>query len=161
MATWLTMLIHLPLALILGGGIVMGSCVRPVLLASQGAQSALMPGLAAVIDRLRVRAWERFNRLSLLAALCLVPLLVVYAVSNGRALAYLPVALAILLLVALLRKLVVDRRLQQRLRTAGAQAITLVSSEETLIGRSERRELEILTIAILILALILIIWPLV
>jgi hypothetical protein len=151
MDLWLSALERLTLALVFGGGIVMGSCVRPILLQALTGKVQVLPAVTTTVDGIRIHSWERYNRMAFCAVLVLVVVQIIRSVRAGG-ITYIPMALSLLLVLALVRKLLVDQRLNARLSQETATNLSLV-------GVNERRELEVLSISILILSLLLILWP--
>lgn len=131
------------LAIIIGGGIIMASAVRPLFLATMQAQALPI----APIEQMHIAAWNRYNQRSLLAALLFVLLELLRQASTGQY-HLLPLLGSFLLLLAFLRKLAVDRRLKRRVEEEQELAVGSSAQE------AGHREAEILSIVILLLALV-------
>jgi hypothetical protein len=151
MYLWLSALERLALALVFGGGVIMSSCVRPILLQALSAKGQTVTAVATTIDGIRVHSWERYNRMAFIAVVVLVIVEVIRSISVGGV-AYIAIGLSLFLGIALVRKMIVDHRLKTRL-------LLEASASAPLVGSSERRELEVLSISILILSSILMLWP--
>lgn len=136
------------LAFVLGGGIVMSACVRPLLLKviAPGVQQSVVN----VIDDIRVHSWQNYNRTALFAAVIVVAVQGVRTIDTGY-IQYVPLIAASLIVLALARKLVIDQRLEKRL-TQGLPA------HGSSVDDNEQKELAFWTICVLILALVLTIY---
>lgn len=141
----LTILENFSLAFVLGGGIVMSACVRPLFL------KAITPGVQQsvidVIDDVRVHSWQSYNRTALFAAIIVVAVQGVRTIGTGYV-SYVPLTAASLIVFALGRKLIIDQRLEKRL-TQGLPA------HGSSVDDDEQKELAFWTICVLILALVL------
>ncbi|WP_069802986.1 hypothetical protein [Thermogemmatispora onikobensis] len=157
MTVWLVLVERLLLAVLAGGSLIMAICVRPPLLrALREASSALEVNLT---DQLRLQVWGRFNDLALCCALLLLGLFVWQALMSGQSEYLLLSVGAALCALALLRKLLIDRRLhwvERQQREEGA-----AGEGGSAIGVRERRELVLLSVGTLLLSFGLLTWPLV
>ncbi len=131
------------LAIIIGGGIIMASAVRPLFLATLQAQALPL----APIEQMHIAAWNRYNQRSLFAALAFSLLEILHQVSHWH-LDVLPLLCSLLLLLAFSRKLAVDRRLRKLVEEHHELAVGSATQQ------AGHREVEILSIVILFLALV-------
>lgn len=141
---------RLALAVIVGGGVVMAAGVRPLfapILAERGNAA-----LVSTIENLSISAWNRYNRYAFLS-IVLVIIIDVLRIVAGLTFSYWHIAMAIAIMIALLGKLVIDRKLQSRLREKSIEAVG--STEQN----TDHRRVELLTKIILILAIILTVFP--
>lgn len=145
-------LVRLAVALIFGGGVAMGACARPNFLQAISKQASPTPAVVAAVDKIRVRSWQRYDRMALWSGILLIPVLFIYTIGRGQIMAYVPCAVAVLLIALSILKLIIDRQLKTRLQPETVW-------EQSVINAGERQELVILSIAILILSLVLVVWP--
>jgi len=133
------------LTLVLGGGIILATCVRPFMLRITTASAD--PELLTTVEQLSIQSWNRYNRFVMGGSIGLFFVDIVRLLA-GLPLSYWHFAASILMVLALTRKLIVDRQLNERLQS-GADAA--VASEEQ---RAGHREVERITKMILLLALV-------
>jgi hypothetical protein len=141
---------NLALALIVGGGIVMATSVRPLLLEKLSQRSD--PNLVSTIEGISINSWNKYNRLAFVSAL-LLAVVDLIRLSSNLSFAYWHLGLTILMVLALIRKFAIDKQLKLRLNTSAAAA---VGSREQNAGH---RHVELLSKMILIFALLLMILP--
>ncbi|MHB1629970.1 MAG: hypothetical protein ACYCVB_16640 [Bacilli bacterium] len=141
---------RLAAALIAGGGVAMAVCFRPLVL--QALSSRAEPGFASTIENISIGAWSQYNRLAFLSALVAAGTDVI-RMSMGMTVSASRFGLIIGIWLLLLGKFAVDRKLRARLRRYGDQAVA--SAEQ----KNGHRQVELLSIAILILAILAIVWP--
>lgn len=133
------------LALILGGGIILAACVRPVLLRISTASGN--PELITTVEHLSIQSWNRYNLYAMGGSVGLF-LLDMVRLLAGLPLSYWHFAASVLMILAFTRKLVMDRQLSKRLQSGAEAAVK--SAEQ----RAGHREVEWLTKIILLLALL-------
>lgn len=150
MEEWLLSIVErTALALILGGGITLAFCVRPVLISDLG------PGVekskVAFIDALRIAAWERYDSFALICILIVIGLQGVSLLLSGE-LGFLRLGACVVVVGILLRKLFLHRAFKARLALqpglgSGAYGSVVIPAEEV--------ALRLWTIAALVLTLLL------
>jgi hypothetical protein len=145
---WLVGVERILLALIIGGGIVMASCVRPLFLEVLNGESK--DSTVILIERISINAWNKYNRIALLSTLIILALELVF-IALGWSYTYIHLGIVILMVIALIRKLQVDQKLKNRVKIHDVSNV--VSAEQ----KSGHREVELLSIGILILALLMMI----
>ncbi|MFD0712265.1 hypothetical protein [Paenibacillus sp. GCM10027626] len=141
---------NLALALIVGGGVIMAAGVRPLLLEKLSQRSD--PNLVAAIEGISISSWNKYNRFAFFATLLIVAVDLI-RLGSGFSFAYWHIGLAILMVIALIRKFAIDKQMKDRLNVDAAAA---VGSKEQNAGH---RQVEFLSKMILIFALLLIILP--
>lgn len=140
----------LALTIILGGGIIMAACVRPLLIEKLSQRSD--SNLISTIEGISIGAWNKYNRFAFVAALTLM-LIDVLRLISGLTSEFWHFGITLLIAIALIRKFMIDKQLQNRLINNGPAT---VGSKEQNDGHFQ---VELLSKAILILALMLIIFP--
>lgn len=138
------------MSLIIGGGIIMAACVRPLLLPLLSTDEN--PKLASTIEGISIKAWNGYNRYAFLASILLL-LLEGIRFLTGLPFSYWHAGVISLIVLALSRKLMVDRQLSLRLQTASTHAIGSVEQN------AGHRQVELLSKMILLLAIITVIVP--
>lgn len=134
------------LALIVGGGVIMAACVRPLLL--QQLSRREYPELVSSVEGISIGAWNRYNRYAFISTVILV-ILGLIRILLGIDLPYWKLGLSMVMFVLLLWKFVIDAKLKTRLQEIGDAA---VGSEQQ---RAGHRQVELLSKIILVLAVVL------
>lgn len=143
---------RLALGIVAAGGLVMAAAVRPLLLAAQSPGSD--PVVATAVEKISVGAWNRYNRLALIAALLLAATEFTRLVTGGRfAALYLSGGLVVAALLAV--KLRVDASLAARSRS-GADATRGGAGSD--LDRTHKI-VELLSAPILVIASVLMLLP--
>ncbi|WP_110929888.1 hypothetical protein [Paenibacillus bouchesdurhonensis] len=141
---------NVALALIVGGAIVMAAGVRPLL--SDKLALGSDSGMAPTFEEISINAWNRYNRLAFAAAVLLLVVDMIRLLGQLSSV-YWHMGLTLLMLVALIGKLAVDKQLKLRLNTYAAAAVN--SKEQN----KDHRKVERLTKLILVIAVLLVILP--
>ncbi|ERI10696.1 hypothetical protein HMPREF0083_01200 [Aneurinibacillus aneurinilyticus ATCC 12856] len=137
---------RLALALIVGGGIIMAAGIRPLLIPLLGERGN--PALVSIIEKLSISAWNRYNRYAFLS-IVLVVIIDILRIVTELPFSYWHAAIAIVIMIALLGKLAIDRELRLRLQEKSAEVVGSIEQN------TGHRRVELLTKIILILAIIL------
>ncbi|USG63334.1 hypothetical protein NDK47_14180 [Brevibacillus ruminantium] len=137
--------------LIIGGGVIMAVCVRPLLLPLLSSDKT--PDVVSLIEGISIQAWNRYNRYAFYSSLVLLLLNVIYFLSAAAPSSLFHVAIMLLVVLGFARKFSIDRQLRTRLEE---NAHAAVGSIEQIAGH---RQVELLSKIILILTLIALIFP--
>lgn len=140
----------LTLTIIFGGGVIMAAGVRPLLIEKLSQRSD--SNLVSTIEGISINAWNKYNRFAFIASLILTIVYVARLIS-GLSFEYWHFCIAMLMVLALIRKFAIDKQLKNRLNISGSAT---VGSKEQNDGH---RQVEFLSKVILIFALLLIVLP--
>lgn len=138
------------LAIIVGGGIIMATCVRPLLL-----QQLLRKDRTEIVkltEAISINAWNRYNRVAF-AAITVMVVSDFIRIGMRIHYSYWHLGLASIILLLLLWKFVVDKLLKKRLMEKGDAAVNSIEQNKG------HRLVELVSKIILILSLLLIILP--
>lgn len=141
---------RLAIAFIVGGGVIMAICVRPLLL--QHLSRREHPELVSNVEGISIGAWNRYNRFALISTVILVVLGFIRILLRIQ-FSYWETGLSLVMFVLLLRKIAIDRKLKARLHEIGDAA---VGSEQQKAGH---RQVELLSKVILVVAVVSIVLP--
>ncbi|AIE61727.1 hypothetical protein [Bacillus methanolicus] len=138
------------LAIIVGGGIIMAACVRPLLLQQLSRKDRTE--IVKSTEAISINAWNRYNKVAFVAT---TVMMVLDFIRIGMRIqySYWHLGLVAIILLLLLWKFIVDKSLKKRLLEKGDAAVN--SSEQN----KEHRLVELLSKIILVLAIILTVLP--
>lgn len=131
--------------IIIGGGVIMATCVRPLLLPILS--NSKNPELIATIEDISIKAWNKYNRYAFLASLCLLFLdgmrfFMAFPCSYWHA------GIVSIIVLAFMKKFTIDRQLSIRLQTNSSNAVGSVAQN------AGHRQVERLSKIILFLAVL-------
>lgn len=138
------------LAIIVGGGIIMATCVRPLLLQQLSRKDRTE--IVKLTEAISINAWNRYNRVAFAATTVMV-VLDFFRIVMGIQYSYWHLGLAAIILLLLLWKFIVDKSLKKRLMEKGDAAVNSIKQNKG------HRLVELLSKIILVLAIILTILP--
>ena len=141
---------QISLAIIVGGGIIMAVCVRPLLLQQLSRKDR--PEMISIIETISINAWNRYNRIAF-AAIVIIMVLDLLRIGVNIQYSFWHLGLVFIILLLLLWKHIVDHSLKKRLLEMGDTAVN--SAEQN----KEHHLVELLSKIILVLAVILIVLP--
>lgn len=139
------------LALIVGGGIIMAVCVRPLLL--QNLKQKDKQAFVNLIEGISINVWNRYNIVAFVATAIMLALDILRIIIRIKY-SYWELVLETIILFLLFLKITLDKSLKKRLLEYGNSAIN--SSEQN----KGHQLVELLSKVILLLAIILLIIPL-
>ena len=138
------------LALIVGGGIIMASCVRPLLIQQLSRKDK--PEIVTSIEAISINAWNRYNRVAFVATAVMMG---IDLIRIGMRIQYSNWHLSseAIILILLLFKFTIDKTLKKRLLEKGEAAVNSSSQN------NGHNLVEFLSKIILVLAIILTVLP--